>query len=119
MAVNPPRRGEIYMVDLEPTVGSEIRKIRPAIVIQNDVSNRYSPLTIVAAITSSLRPTRYPTEVFVPAGEGGLSRDSILLMNQIRSVDRQRIQKKLGKVSEMTLRRTDRAIMISLGLIEE
>jgi len=113
-----PKRGELFLVNFDPSVGAEIRKIRPAIVIQNDVANRLSPITIIAAITSRSRDKLYPTEVLIKAGEGGLTKDSVIVLDQIRSVDRQRIIKRLGKVSEMTLRRTDRAIMISLGLME-
>lgn len=111
-------RGEIYLINFDPTIGSEVKKMRPALVIQNDVGNRYSDITIVAAISSKFGPKLYPTEVLIKAGEAGLTLDSVVLLNQIRSIDHQRIVKKLGKVSETTLRKTDRAIAISLGLIE-
>ena len=114
-----PRRGDVFLVNFAPSVGAEIRKIRPAIVIQNDIANRLSPITIIAAITSRSNEKLYPTEVLIKAGEGGLKKDSVIVLDQMRSVDRQRILKKLGKVSGMTLRRTKRAIMISLGLLEE
>jgi len=116
--VSFPRRGEIYLVDLDPTVGAEINKTRPALVIQNDISNRHSPITIVAAITSKYDEKLYPTEVLIRAGESGLKQDSVVLLNQIRSVDRRRIGKKIGKLTEMTMKRADRAILISLGLIQ-
>jgi mRNA interferase MazF len=112
-----PKRGEVYLVNFDPTVGREIRKTRPAIVIQNNTSNRHSDITIVAAISSKFGPKLYPTEVLIKAGEGGIQIDSVILLNQIRSIDHQRMIKRLGRVAETTIRRTDRAIAISLGLI--
>jgi mRNA interferase MazF len=113
-----PARGEVYLVNFDPTVGSEIRKTRPALIIQNDVANEHSPITIVAAITSKFDETLYPTEVLIRAGEGGLKQDSTVLLNQIRSIDRRRLAKKLGSVKDTTLKRVDSAIKISLSLIE-
>ena len=113
-----PQRGETYLVDFDPTVGAEIKKTRPAMIIQNDGANRHSPITIVAAITSKIDDELYPTEVLIRAGEGGLKQESVVVLDQIRSIDRRRIVRKLGKVSEMTLKRTDRAIKISLGLTD-
>jgi mRNA interferase MazF len=98
-------------------VSSEIRKTRPALVLQNDVANRYSPLTIVSAITSQFEEPLYPTEVFLRAGEGGAAKDSVILLNQIRSVDKRRLIRRLGSVRAETLTRVDRAIQISLGLV--
>lgn len=112
-----PKRGEIYLVNFDPTIGREIKKTRPAVVIQNDISNRYSGITIVAAISSKFGPKMYPTEVLVKAGEGGIQLDSVILLNQVRSIDHQRMIKRLGKVSAATLKRVERAIAISLGLI--
>ncbi len=114
-----PQRGETYLVDFDPTVGAEIKKTRPALIIQNDEANRHSPITVVAAITSKSDDELYPTEVRIRAGEGGLKQESVVVLDQIRSIDRRRIVRKLGKVSEMTLKRTDRAIKVSLGLIEK
>jgi len=105
-------------VNFDPTVGSEIRKTRPAIVLQNDVANRYSPITIVAAITSQFGETLRPTEVTIEAVDGGLSADSVALLNQIRSVDRRRLVKRLGSVQAKTMSHVDRAIRISLGLAQ-
>ena len=110
------RRGEVYLVNFDPTIGSEIKKTRPALVIQNDTGNRYSPITIVAAITSKFDDELYPTEVMIHAGEAGLQRDSVVSFDQIRTVDKRRIIKKLGKVSEFTLKRSDTAIKISFGV---
>jgi len=110
-------RGEVYLVNFDPTVGSEIKKTRPALVIQNDVSNKYSPIIIVAAVTSKYDDKLYPTEILIKAGEAGLKEDSVILLNQIRSIDKSRIVKKLGKVNTITLKRADIALKISMGLV--
>ena len=112
-----PRRGEVYLVSFDPTVGAEIKKTRPALVIQNDVGNRYSPLTIVAAITSQFDQALYPHQALLPAGEGGLKEDSAVLLNQIRTVDKRRLVRRLGVVAPETMERADRALQISLGLV--
>jgi mRNA interferase MazF len=112
-----PKRGEIYLVNFDPTVGAEIRKTRPAMVLQNDVANEYSPITIVAAITSKFDDRLYPTEVLIPASGSGLAQDSVVLLNQIRSIDRQRLIRRLGNVSDSVMESVDRAIQISLGLV--
>ncbi|NJM65076.1 MAG: type II toxin-antitoxin system PemK/MazF family toxin [Acaryochloris sp. RU_4_1] len=113
-----PQRGEIYLVSFDPTVGSEIQKTRPALVLQNDVANEHSPITIVAAITSQFDETLYPTEVLVQSSEGGLTIDSVVLLNQIRSIDKQRLLKRLGKLTDETMTLVNQAIQVSLGLIE-
>lgn len=112
-----PMRGEVYLVEFDPTVGAEIRKTRPAVVIQNDLGNTYSPLTIVGAITSRAGKNLYPTEVLVRKGEGGLKEDSIILLNQLRSVDHSRLLKKVGTLAPDTMVEVDRALEVSLGLI--
>ena len=112
-----PRRGDIYLLNFDPTLGSEIQKTRAALVIQNDISNRHSPITIVAAMTTKYGDPPYPTEVAMLPDESGLSRDSAALLNQIRAVDRQRLVKRIGRADERTMRRVDRAIEISLGLV--
>jgi mRNA interferase MazF len=113
-----PRRGEIYLVVFDPTIGHEIQKTRPAVVIQNDISNRHSPVTIVAAISSQFRDPPHPREVLIAAGERtGLSKPSAAILNQIRSIDRARLQKRLGTLDATTMRRVDEAIKISLGLV--
>ena len=113
-----PLRGEVYFVALDPTLGAEIRKTRPALILQNDIANRSSPITIVAAITSKFDEELYPTEVLVRAPEGGLEADSIVLLNQIRSVDRRRLMRRTGRLVPATMRLVDRALMLSLGLID-
>ena len=112
-----PRRGDIYLVSFDPTVGSEIRKTRPALVIQNDVSNRHSPVTIVAAITSKFDIPPYPAEVVMETADSGLSQRCAVLLNQLRTVDRQRLIKKMGRAENNVMERIDQAILISLGLI--
>ena len=117
VSVKPVVRGEVYLVRFDPTVGSEIQKTRPAVIIQNDTSNRFSPVTIVAAVTSKFDDKLYPTEVLIHAGEAGLKHDSVIVFDQIRTIDKTRIVKKLGKVSAFTLKRADTALKISVGLI--
>lgn len=113
------KRGDIYLVNFDPAVGSEIKKTRPALVIQNDIGNRYSPVTIVAAITSfASDETLYPTEVKLEA-QKGLARDSIILLNQIRTVDKRRLLTKYGTVSGEIMEQVDAALLVSLGLIEQ
>lgn len=112
-----PKRSDVYYVSFDPTVGVEIRKTRPALIIQNDVGNTHSPATIVAAITSTTREA-YPYEVSLPAGEGGLHKDSIVLLNQIRTIDKKRLGRKLGTISTETMRKVERALAISLGLVK-
>ncbi len=114
-----PRRGEVHLVSFDPTLGAEIRKTRPALVLQNDVANRSSPITIVAAMTSQFEAPLYPTEVFVPASEGaGLRADSVVLLNQIRSIDKQRLVRRLGRLTPETMKHVDRALVLSLGLVD-
>ena len=114
--VTYPKRGEVYLTNLDPTLGAEIRKTRPALILQNDIANRYSPITIVAAITSQPRDPLRPTNILVKAPEGGLSSDSVVLLNQVRSIDKQRLSKRLGILKPDTMQQVDRAIQISFGL---
>jgi mRNA interferase MazF len=116
--IGAPRRGEVYLVGLDPTVGAEIKKTRPALILQNDIANRASPITIVAAITSRFEGALYPTEVLLRRGEGGVSADSVALLNQIRSVDKRRLVRRLGRVTPATMGRVDLALRISLGLVD-
>jgi mRNA interferase MazF len=112
------RRGEIYLCSFDPTVGHEIKKTRPALVIQNDVGNRYSPLTIVAAITTAISPVPYPVEVVIdPTAANGLDVRSSIRLDQIRTVDRQRLARRLGVVDSATVAQVDEALKISLGLV--
>jgi mRNA interferase MazF len=110
------RRGDIFTVDLEPARGSEQGKTRPCVIIQNDVGNKYSPTVIVAAITSGEQPV-YPVEVKIKASEGGLKKDSLILLNQIRTVDKERLYRYWGHLSSETMEQMDDAIKVSLGLV--
>ena len=112
-----PKRGEIYLTALDPTVGHEIQKTRPALVIQNDTSNEHGATTIVAPITSTVRTPLSPVHVLLPANvTTGLSASSVALLNQIRTVDRRRFRKRIGAADEQTMQQVDEAIHISLGL---
>jgi mRNA interferase MazF len=116
--VDPPRRGDIYLVGFDPTMGAEIKKARPALVIQNDIANRHSPITIVAAISSKFDEPPYPTEVLMEPAESGLPQRSAVVLNQIRSIDRPRLVKRLGHAGLRTMDRVDRAILIGFGLVK-
>jgi mRNA interferase MazF len=94
-----PRRGDIYLVSFDATVGAEVQKTRPALVIQNDIGNQYSPITIVAASTSKFGLAPYPTELVMEPRDSGLSRRSAIVRNQIRSVERRRLIKRIGRAS--------------------
>lgn len=113
-----PKRGEIYLVSFDPTIGAEMQKTRPALVLQNDIANEHSPITIVAAMTSQFDDPLYPTEVLVQPPEGGLTVNSVVLLNQIRSIDKQRLVKRLGKLTDETMALVNLSIQVSLGLIE-
>ena len=110
------RRGDIFSVDLEPVRGSEQGKTRPALVIQNDVGNQYSPTVIVAPITSR-EEAAFRVNVAMKAPEGGLSNNSVILLNQIRTVDKTRLSRYWGRAKPETMRQVDEAIKISLGLV--
>ena len=112
-----PKRGDVYLVNFDPTVGSEIKKTRPALVLQNDIANKYSPVTIVAAITSFDGDRLYPTEVKIEAQIGGLDRESIVLLNQLRTIDKERLIKKLGVLGEKSMEKVNTALLISVGLV--
>lgn len=111
------RRGDVWLADLDPVIGSEQGKTRPVVIIQNDVANEYSPVVIVAAITTAVGPKEYPTEVRVSAPEGGLKKDSVILLNQIRTIDKRRLIERWGELTPETMRKLDEALMISLGLV--
>lgn len=113
------RRGEIYLTSFDPSIGREIRKTRPALIIQNDIGNAYSSLTIVAAITSKISPVPYPIEVITaPTKQNGLRTNSSIRLDQIRAVDKSRLIKRLGAIDPSTMQKVNEAIKISLGLIE-
>lgn len=113
-----PKRGDVYLVRLDPTEGVEIAKTRPAVIIQNDVGNRFSDLTIAAPLTSKYDAELYPTEVLVKAPEGGLKTDSVVLLNQIRAVDKRRLGRRLGTLHPSTILLVNEALAISVGLAD-
>jgi mRNA interferase MazF len=117
--IDNPKRGDIYLVSFDPTVGHEIKKTRPALVIQNNIGNQYSSLTIVAAIKSNISEASHPVEVrFKPSKVNGLNVPSAILLDQIRSIDKLRLVKKLGSLNHEEMVNVDQAIQISLGLFE-
>ena len=113
------KRGDIFYADLSPVVGSEQGGVRPVLVIQNDVGNKYSPTIIVAAITSQLKKAKLPTHLEIDAGKFGLIKDSVLLLEQIRTIDRKRIRDKIGRCDKEYMMKVDKAIGISVGISED
>jgi len=111
------KRGDVWLADLDPVIGSEQGKTRPVVILQNDVANEYSPVVIIAAITTAVGPKEYPTEVRVQAPEGGLKRDSVVLLNQIRTIDKRRLVERWGRLSPETIEKVNQALKISLGLV--
>ena len=109
-------RGELYIADLNPVVGSEQGGLRPVLVIQNDMGNRYSPTVIVLAVTSQLQKARLPTHVLLPAAGRGLERDSVVLAEQIRTLDKRRLRERIGAVTEEDMALVARALAVSLGM---
>lgn len=112
------KRGDIFYADLSPVVGSEQGGVRPVLIIQNNVGNRYSPTIIAAAITSKLCKAKLPTHIEVREGQFGLPKDSVILLEQLRTLDKRRLREKLGTLDRAAQRRVDRAILISLGFAE-
>lgn len=112
------KRGYIFFADLSPVVGSEQGGIRPVLIIQNDVGNKYSPTVIIAAITSHIEKAKLPTHVEVDAKEYGLEKDSVILLEQIRTIDKQRLQEKLTELDDRLMQKVNHAIKISLGIID-
>ena len=110
------KRGDIYYADLSPVVGSEQGGIRPVLIIQNDVGNRYSPTVIAAAITSRQSKSKLPTHIPIEAGGCGLQKDSVVLLEQVRTIDKRRLKEKMGSVDDDAMSAVDNAISISLGL---
>lgn len=111
------KRGEIYYADLSPVVGSEQGGIRPVLIVQNDVGNRYSPTVIAAAITSKRSKAKLPTHIDIRAEECGLTKDSVVLLEQIRTIDKQRLKSCVGLLPAETLEAVDTALKVSFGLI--
>lgn len=110
------RRGDIYYADLSPVVGSEQGGIRPVLIVQNDVGNKHSPTVIAAAITSRMGKTKLPTHIDVYADKVGLQKDSVILLEQMRTIDKKRLGEKMGHLDDETMNAVNDAITISLGL---
>lgn len=110
------KRGDIYYADLSPVVGSEQGGVRPVLIVQNDVGNRYSPTVIAAAITSQQSKAKLPTHIPIYADDCGLSRDSVVLLEQIRTIDKRRLKERMGSIDENSMNKVDNAISISFGL---
>ena len=112
------KRGEIYYADLSPVVGSEQGGVRPVLIVQNDVGNKYSPTIIAAAITSRLNKTKLPPHVDIPQSEFGLPKDSVILLEQLRTLDKTRLKDKIGDLSGGVMRKVNEGLMVSLGFYE-
>ena len=110
------KRGDIFYADISPVVGSEQGGIRPVIIIQNDIGNRYSPTVIVAAITSQINKAKLPTHVEISSEEYGLNRDSVVLLEQIRTLDKKRLKEKIGHMTEEDMKKVNKSLLISLNL---
>ncbi len=110
------KRGDIFYADLSPVVGSEQGGVRPVLVIQNNIGNKYSPTVIVAAITSQMNKAKLPTHIEVNAKEYGLSKDSVLLLEQIRTIDKKRLREKIGRINKTMMDKIDDSLRISVGL---
>ncbi len=111
-----PSRGDIYFADLNPVLGSEQGGFRPVLVIQNDIGNKYSPTVIISAITSQIQKARLPTHVELPSRLSGLEKDSVILLEQIRTIDKRRLKRRVTKLDSEIMNRVDEGLAISLGL---
>ena len=112
------RLGDIYYADLSPVVGSEQGGLRPVLIVQNDVGNKYSPTVIAAAITSKMGKTKLSTHIDIPGVEAGLARDSVVLLEQVRTIDKKRLKEKMGHLDDGTMNNVNSAIQVSLGLAD-
>ncbi len=110
------KRGDIYYADLSPVVGSEQGGIRPVLIVQNDVGNKYSPTVIAAAITSQINKAKMPTHIELAAKEYGLNKDSVILLEQIRTIDKKRLREKIGHLDDSLMSTVNEALLISFGL---
>ncbi|UFJ40946.1 type II toxin-antitoxin system PemK/MazF family toxin [Brevibacillus humidisoli] len=112
------KRGDVFFADLSPVVGSEQGGVRPVLVIQNDIGNRFSPTVIVAAITAQIQKAKLPTHVEIDAKLYGFDRDSVILLEQIRTIDKQRLTDKITRLDDEMMERVNESLQISLGLID-
>lgn len=113
------RRGDIYYADLSPVIGSEQGGLRPVLIVQNDVGNKYSPTVIAAAITSRVSKTKLPTHIDIYASKVGLAKDSVVLLEQIRTIDKVRLKEKMGHLDDDSMRSVNDALSVSFGLLSE
>ena len=113
------KRGDIYYADLSPVVGSEQGGVRPVLVVQNDVGNKYSPTVIAAAVTSKLTKARLPTHIELDASLYGLSKNSVVLLEQIRTLDKRRLKERIGELPLSTMQKVNGALLVSLGFAEK
>ena len=112
------RRGDIYYADLSPVIGSEQGGVRPVLIVQNDIGNKYSPTVIAAAITSQINKAKLPTHIEISALEYGLLKDSVILLEQIRTIDKKRLREKIGHLDEDLMDKVNEALSISFGLAD-
>lgn len=112
------KRGELYYADLSPVVGSEQGGVRPVLIVQNDIGNKYSPTIIAAAVTSQLDKAKLPTHIKIPADQYGLPKDSVVLLEQIRTIDKKRLKEKIGELPTGMMTRVNEALLVSLGFFE-
>ena len=110
------KRGDIYFADLSPVVGSEQGGMRPVLIVQNDTGNRHSPTVIAAAITSQTGKARLPTHIYLSGPSVGLNRDSVILLEQIRTLDKRRLREHMGRLTDEQMSRVDQALEVSFGL---
>lgn len=110
------KRGDMYYADLSPVVGSEQGGVRPVLIVQNDIGNKYSPTVIAAAITSQINKAKMPTHIEISAESYGLAKDSVILMEQIRTIDKKRLKEKIGHIDEPLVSKVNEALAISFGL---
>jgi mRNA interferase MazF len=113
---NNVKRGDIFYADLSPVVGSEQGGVRPVLIVQNDTGNKHSPTVIAAAITSQINKARLPTHIELGARAYGLTKDSVVLLEQIRTIDKRRLKERMGQIDEDLMNRVDNAIAVSFGL---
>ncbi len=111
------KRGEIYYADLSPVIGSEQGGLRPVLIVQNDVGNKYSPTVIAAAITSQKYKTQLPTHISVNANNCGLQKDSVVLLEQVRTLDKKRLKERMGNLPQTEMNKIDKALSVSFGLV--
>jgi len=111
------KRGELYYADLSPVIGSEQGGVRPVLILQNDIGNKYSPTVIVAAITSQINKAKLPTHIELSATEYSLPKDSVVLLEQIRTIDKRRLQQRLGQLTNEKMNEVNNAMLISLGYL--